>query len=150
MKSISNESKTGKTICTLTQIGEDSHFFQIMRVGCGGAAEPSSVDRLVDLNADLDVIKMMQETINEYLAGQLYEGEEGMSEKIMVVWESPTSEGTEAFRVGCKFQGWTVGEIKKVYSAGFPPRIFVYDTHKNVRVDMPYISCCVEYQGPAL
>jgi len=66
--------------------------------------------------------------------------------RIKSVWESPTNEDTKYFTVGANYYSkeWTTGEIK--YSTDQEQsRVLVYDTEGNLRVDLPYGSCVVEY-----
>ena len=83
--------------------------------------------------------------------------------KIVRVWESPTNEGTESYRIGWRVLDHTAPwSFKENGENGYPTkfvpasilreadppdgwRINVYDTEGNLRVSLPAAACGWEY-----
>ena len=81
-----------------------------------------------------------------------------LDRNVLCVWESPTNEGSESFRVGVKSMGytWVTGRIEHpdaLFAMGVGgevrvllDRVEVYDTDGNLRISLPATACAVEYE----
>jgi len=69
-----------------------------------------------------------------------------MARRIIATWESPRTEHSSFFRVGLKFDIFTIDEIRVVELKNpNNTRVKVFDSKGNIIVSLPIQSCALVY-----